>query len=162
VLWVGWLGSYLVRLRELPLESGGGYGTGATYVWLALALTWGCDTAAYAAGSLWGRHKLFERVSPNKSVEGALGGLAACLAMACLARAWFAPFLGRLDVIVLGLGVGVVSQLGDFVESMVKRDMGVKDASRVIPGHGGVLDRFDGLFFSAPLVYLYLRFAVLS
>lgn len=162
LLWVGWLGSHLVLLRELPEVLGSDYRGGAAYVWLTFALTWSSDTAAYAAGTAWGRHRLLERVSPKKSVEGAVGGVCGCLLACAVAREWFAPFLAGRDVWVLGLAVGVVSQMGDFVESMVKRDAGVKDASSTIPGHGGVLDRFDSMLFSAPLVYLYLRHVVLS
>lgn len=161
ILWVGWLGSHLVFLRNLPRALGGEYGDGARYVWLTFALTWGNDTAAYGVGSLVGRHRLFERVSPRKSVEGALGGMVGCVVMCWIARAWFAPFLALRDVWILGLAVGVAAQVGDFVESLFKRDVGVKDASRLIPGHGGVLDRFDSMLFTAPLVYLYLRYAVL-
>jgi len=161
LVWIGWLGSHLVLLRELPKSAGMVYTEGAAYLWLALALTWSADTAAYGVGVVWGRHALFPRVSPRKSVEGALGGLAGSLGFAWLARSWFAPFLGPVDVWILGLTVGVAAQAGDFVESMVKREAGVKDASRVIPGHGGILDRFDSLLFCGPLVYVYLRYAVL-
>jgi phosphatidate cytidylyltransferase len=162
LLWIGWLGSYLILLRGLPAAGEEDPSAGARYVWLVLALTWSYDTAAYGIGVVWGRHPLFRRVSPKKSVEGAVGGLIACLLMAEIARRTFAPFLDVTDTVVLGLGVGVVSQCGDFVESMMKRNAGVKDASRVIPGHGGVLDRFDSMFFSAPFVYLYLRLAVIA
>jgi phosphatidate cytidylyltransferase len=162
ILWVGWMGAHLVLLRELPRTVGGAYADGARFVWLALALTWSADTAAFAVGSAWGRHPLFTPVSPRKSIEGAVGALVACLAMGLLARSWFARFLGPVDAVVLALGVAACSLLGDLVESMVKRDAGVKDASRTLPGHGGILDRFDSVFFSAPWVYLYLRWAVLG
>ena len=162
LVWVGWLGSHLVLLRELPKLQGVPYGVGARYVWLTLALTWTGDTAAYAVGSLWGRHPLFPRVSPNKSIEGALGAGVGCLIMGGVARAWFAPFLGATDAVILGVGVAVVSQAGDFAESMIKREVGVKDASNAIPGHGGILDRFDSMFFSAPFVFYYIRLFVLG
>ncbi len=162
LVWVGWMGSHLVLLRELPGVHGIPDSLGARFVWLALALTWAGDTMAYAVGSLLGRHPLFPRVSPKKSVEGALGAVAGCLVMGEVARVWFAPFLSHTDVMILGLCVALISQLGDFAESMIKRDVGVKDASSAIPGHGGVLDRFDSMLFSAPFVFYYIRLFVLE
>jgi phosphatidate cytidylyltransferase len=89
-----------------------------------------------------------------------VGGLAAAVVAAFVARAWFAPFLGPRDAAVLGLGVGVFAQVGDLVESMLKRDARHGDSSDLIPGHGGVLDRFDSLYFAAPLVFYYLKIVV--
>ena len=160
VLYVGWLSIHLVFLRELPHALGQPYAEGARYVLLAFFLTWVCDTAAYGFGLWLGRNRLMPDVSPKKSVEGSIGGLVATLAAAHVARFWFAPFLDGVHATVLGLAVGVFAQVGDLAESLLKRVSGTKDASGLIPGHGGILDRFDSLYFTAPLVYYYLKMAV--
>jgi phosphatidate cytidylyltransferase len=162
VLYVGWLSAHLVLLRELPWRIGreAGYAEGASFVLLAFLLTWGCDTGAYAVGRLFGRTRPWQRISPRKSLEGSAGGLAAAVLAAFVARAWFAPYLSAGDALALGLGVGVFAQVGDLVESMVKRDSGQGDSSDLIPGHGGILDRFDSLYFAAPLVFYYLKIVV--
>jgi phosphatidate cytidylyltransferase len=156
VLYVGWLGSHLDALRELPAPLKVPYRTGMSFALLPFFLTWTCDTAAYAVGRATGRVKLMPSVSPKKSVEGAVAGLAAAVGAAYLARLWFAPYLSPLDAGLLGLLTGVFGQLGDLVESLLKRDIDTKDSSTLIPGHGGVLDRFDSLFFTAPITYYYL------
>jgi phosphatidate cytidylyltransferase len=126
------------------------------------ASIWMCDTAAYFGGSTFGRHKLFERVSPKKSWEGSVFGFVAALLTMIIARATVLDYLRLQDALVIGVIVGVFGQLGDLVESRFKRDAGVKDSSALIPGHGGVYDRFDSLVFVAPIVYLYIDFVVLS
>jgi phosphatidate cytidylyltransferase len=160
VLYVGWLGAHFVYLRELPLKVGTEYGEGTRYVLLPFFLGWTSDTAAYLGGRFFGKTRFLPRISPNKSLEGSLSALIAAPFVAWAAKEVFAPFLSALDVVVLGLISGVASQLGDLVESMMKREADVKDASNVIPGHGGLLDRFDSLLFCAPAVYYYLAIAV--
>jgi phosphatidate cytidylyltransferase len=160
VLYVGWLSAHLVLLRELPWRAGVPYAGGAAFVLLAFFLTWSCDTGAYTVGRLFGRTRPWARISPRKSLEGSAGGLAAAVVAAFVARAWFAPFLSAWDAVALGLGVGVFAQVGDLVESMVKRDSALGDSSDLIPGHGGILDRFDSLYFAAPLVFYYLKIVV--
>ena len=160
VFYVGWLGTHFVFLRELPLKIGTPYSEGAKYVLLPFFLGWTSDTAAYLAGRFFGKTKLMPRISPNKSLEGSAGALIASPFVAWAAKATFAPFLSMVDVVALGLISGVASQLGDLVESMIKREANVKDASSVIPGHGGFLDRFDSLLFAAPAVYYYLAIVV--
>jgi phosphatidate cytidylyltransferase len=160
VLYVGWLSAHLVLLRELPWKAGTSYGDGAAFVLLAFFVTWSCDTGAYGFGRLFGRNRPWTRISPRKSVEGSLGGLALALVAAFVARAWFAPFLEVRDAVAIGLVVGVFAQVGDLVESLLKRDALRGDSSDLIPGHGGVLDRFDSLFFAAPVVYYYLAHLV--
>jgi phosphatidate cytidylyltransferase len=129
-------------------------------------MAWGCDTGGYFVGMVLGRRKLFPRVSPAKSVEGAIGGFVTAVGAAFLGRAWFVrdpwgePILSVSQTLALGALVGVGSQLGDLVESLIKRDAHVKDTSDTIPGHGGVLDRFDSLLFSAPVTYYFLRAVV--
>lgn len=160
VLYVGWLSSHLVLLRELPWRVGASYSMGASFVFLAFFVTWSCDTGAYAVGRLWGRVRPWTTISPRKSVEGAVGGFACAIAAAFIARAWFAPYLRPLDAAALGMLIGVFAQVGDFVESLLKRDAQHADSSDIIPGHGGVLDRFDSLYFGAPIVFYYLRLVV--
>ncbi len=160
VLYVGWLSAHLVLLRELPWRAGTPYADGAGYALLAFFLTWSCDTAAYAVGRVLGRTRPWTRISPRKSVEGAVGGLVGAVAAGFVARAWFAPFLSARDAAALGLLAGVFAQVGDLVESMLKRDARHGDSSDIIPGHGGILDRFDSLYFAAPLVFFYLKLVV--
>lgn len=160
VLYVAWLSAHLVLLRELPWRAGLDYATGSAFVLLAFFLTWGCDTGAYAVGRLLGRNRPWADISPRKSVEGSIGGLFSAIAAAWIARAWFAPFLSAWDALALGLLVGVFAQVGDLVESLLKRDARHGDSSDIIPGHGGVLDRFDSLYFGAPIVFYYLKLAV--
>jgi len=126
------------------------------------ASIWICDTAAYFGGLTFGRHKLFGRVSPKKSWEGSVFGFIAALLTMVIARATVLDYLRFQDALVMGGIVGIFGQLGDLVESRFKRDAGVKDSSAIIPGHGGVYDRFDSLVFVAPIVYLYIDFVVLS
>ncbi|MBI5708694.1 MAG: phosphatidate cytidylyltransferase [Candidatus Eisenbacteria bacterium] len=160
VLYVGWLSAHLVLLRELPWRAGTDYADGARYALLAFFLTWSCDTGAFAVGRVLGRNRPWARISPRKSVEGAIGGFLSGLAAAFIARVWFARFLGVADALLLGVLVGVFAQVGDLVESMLKRDARSGDSSDIIPGHGGILDRFDSLFFAAPLVFYYLKIVV--
>jgi len=116
VLYVGWLSSHLLLLRELPWRVGAPYATGARFVLLAFFMTWSCDTGAYAFGRVFGRVRPWTTISPRKSVEGAVGGFVCAIAAAFIARAWFAPFLRPVDCAALGALVGVFAQVGDFVE----------------------------------------------
>jgi len=160
VLYVGWLSAHLVLLRELPWKAGTGYAEGASFVLLAFFVTWSCDTGAFAIGKLFGRNRPWRAISPRKSLEGAIGGFVWAVIAAFVARAWFAPYLSPADAAALGFLVGVFAQVGDLVESLLKRDAAHGDSSDLIPGHGGVLDRFDSLYFAAPAVYYYLQLIV--
>jgi phosphatidate cytidylyltransferase len=162
VLYVAFLASHLIRLRELPLAVGLDYSTGSSFVFLAFIVTWSCDTGAYFVGTLLGKRPLLPRVSEKKTLEGAVGGLVFAVAGALLAKYWFSGYLGLWQAVVLGVAAGLVCQIGDLVEAMIKRDAAVKVTSGLIPGHGGVLDRFDGLFFTVPLLFYYLKFFVLK
>ncbi|MFZ1946356.1 MAG: phosphatidate cytidylyltransferase [bacterium] len=154
--YAGWLLGYFVWLRRLEP---GAAGSGAFLVYFVLVITWAYDSVAYLVGSLVGRHKLLPRVSPSKTVEGTAGGLVGAVVAGLASQATFAPFFGRVEAAILGLALGVIAQAGDLVESMMKRAMGAKDSSNMIPGHGGFLDRFDSLLFAGPAFYLYLRLA---
>lgn len=140
----------------------------ATYAWGGLtvisifASIWMCDTAAYFGGLSMGKHKLFPRVSPKKSWEGAVWGFAGAIATMIVFQYYALPYLKIHQAIVIGVIIGLFGQIGDLVESLLKRDAGVKDSSGLIPGHGGVLDRFDSVIFVSPLLYLYIDFVVLS
>ncbi len=160
VMYIGFLGSHLILLREHPLRINLDYGYGASFVFLAFVVTWACDTGAYVVGSLVGRRPLAPRISARKTREGSVGGLAFALAAAFVAKATFAPYLEAWHALVLGVLAGVVGQFGDLFESLIKRDAEIKDTSEMIPGHGGVLDRFDSLLFTSPLIYYFVKFVV--
>jgi len=160
VAYVGWLSAHFVLLRELPWQVGVEYPQGASFVLLAFLLTWGCDTAAFLVGRTFGRRRPWSWISPKKSLEGSMAGFVAAIVLAFVARAWFAPYLRIGDAIALGVLVGLFGQVGDLVESLLKREAQAGDSSDLIPGHGGVLDRFDSLYFAAPVVYYYLRSVV--
>jgi phosphatidate cytidylyltransferase len=153
-------------LRYFPAESsfmdpaavGRVYRWGGYTVISVLATIWICDSAAFHVGSAIGRHKLFPRVSPNKSWEGAVAGFVTAVAAALGAKFLVLDYLSVGGAVILGSIVGIFGQLGDLIESLLKRDAGIKDSSALIPGHGGVFDRFDSLLLVAPLVYLYLDF----
>jgi phosphatidate cytidylyltransferase len=128
---------------------------GAGFVILTLGFAWFSDTGAYFAGRFLGRHKLYEAVSPHKTVEGALGGLAAAVVWALLAHAWYLRGLPMSHAIALALVAASLGQAGDLGESLLKRSTGVKDSGHIVPGHGGILDRVDALIFTSAVVYLY-------
>jgi len=160
VVYVGYLSTHLILLRELPVQIGRDYGMGASFVFLAFAVTWASDTGAYVVGSAMGRRALLPRVSRNKTWEGALGGVVFAAVAGWIASTTFAGFLTAAQGLAVGALASVVGLLGDLFESMLKRDAELKDTSRVIPGHGGVLDRFDSLLFTAPLIYYFLKFVI--
>lgn len=137
--------SFLAKLRTLEF--------GVEWVFLVLALVMVGDSAAYFIGSAIGKAKLYPAISPNKSVEGALGGLAGSLFAVLLFSGLFLPELGYGVAILVAIVVGVFSQVGDLFESMLKRSCGVKDSGTMIPGHGGMLDRLDSLLFAFPSAY---------
>lgn len=144
---------HLCHLRGLEM--------GREWVFLVLLLVMASDTAAYFTGISIGKRRLYPAISPNKSVEGAIGGLAGSVLAAFAAKFWFLPILGFFDCLLLGVVLGAVGQVGDLFESMLKRSFGVKDSGAIVPGHGGILDRLDSLLFVFPLAYFYalLRFA---
>jgi phosphatidate cytidylyltransferase len=139
-----------------------------TYAWggwtliSIFASLWMCDTMAYFGGRTMGKHKLFVRVSPNKTWEGAVWGFLGAVATMLLMRQLVLPYVAVHQAVIIGTIIGIFGQIGDLVESALKRDAGIKDSSSLIPGHGGVLDRFDSLIFVAPILYLYIDFVVLS
>jgi phosphatidate cytidylyltransferase len=164
-VYVGLLFGHFVLIREISrVVPGMPYWWGAVLVGLTVVLAWLNDSAAFVIGRRWGRHKLIPRVSPGKTIEGAVGALLVTMLIAVgvvLAAGSRMPLLAPADALAIGALVGVTGPVGDLVESAFKRDAGVKDASDLIPGHGGVLDRFDSLMAVAPAVWYYLRIVIL-
>ncbi len=147
ICYCAWLLGHAIWLRALPA------GPGLTL--LVLGVTWCGETAAYFVGRRWGRRRLAPRISPAKTVEGAAAQLAVSLAAALVA----APLLPLppLHALAIGVLLGVVGQLGDLAESFLKRSAATKDASDLLPGHGGLLDRLDSLLFNVPALYYYVH-----
>ena len=168
-LYFGGLGAYLVLLRE----AGGGpsgwtafppppvdEAFGRDLVFFTLITVWVTDTGAYFVGRAIGRHKLAPAISPNKTIEGGFGSLAAGFAAVFALNELFGLGLGVEHRVALGLLLPPVIMVGDLAESTLKRALGVKDSSGLVPGHGGIADRLDSLLFAAPLVYYYVKFVV--
>jgi len=162
IFYVGWLLSYLVALRLEP-------GTeafpeiGRNFVFLALFVTFGSDTMAYFVGKAVGRHKLAPRISPGKTWEGAFAGIVGAVIVSLLFTL-STPFelpLSYLHAILLGILVSVFGQIGDLVESLLKRHSGAKESGGCMPGHGGLLDRMDSIVFAGVVVYLYYTYVLL-
>jgi phosphatidate cytidylyltransferase len=147
IAYVGWLLGHGLLLAALP--------SGAQLVLFLVGTTWAGESAAYGVGSTVGRHALAPGISPRKTVEGALGQLVASAAAAGVLGAWLLPHWSVATAVLAGALLGVVGQIGDLVESAIKRSLGAKDAGELIPGHGGVLDRLDGLLFNAPALFYY-------
>lgn len=129
---------------------------GGEWVVLAMLYAFWSDTAGYFVGRSFGKHRLYPAVSPNKTVEGALGGLGGALVGGLIAHFWFLPNLPLLDTLLLSPLAAAAGQLGDLCESLIKRSVGVKDSGTLLPGHGGILDRVDALLFTSASVYLYV------
>lgn len=147
ILYVGLFLSYLILIRS---------GTdGKSWVFFTLLLVWFSDTGAYAVGKVLGKNNLFPVISPNKTIEGYLGGLAASLIAAFTCKAFFFKDISTTHCILLALGIGVMGQLGDLLESTFKRANNLKNSGNLLPGHGGMLDRIDSLLFVTPFVYYY-------
>jgi phosphatidate cytidylyltransferase len=154
ILYVGWLLSYLVALRGLD--------DGRNWVFLTLFTTFASDTTAFFTGRALGRHHLALQISPGKTWEGAIGGILGAITISLF---FILPTPLNLHIswgqaILLGLLVSIFGQLGDLIESLFKRNMGVKDSGRLIPGHGGFLDRMDSVVFAGIVVYYYVIWAI--
>ena len=138
----------------VPLRARAG---GEWWIILALTVTWLNDTGAYFAGRAFGTHKLYPRISPSKTWEGAAGGTLGSLVGALVVQHFWLPQLPPAGAAIIGAGAAVLGPLGDLSESMLKRAFGAKDSSHLLPGHGGILDRIDALLFNAPFVLLLAR-----
>ena len=136
---------------------------GAYLVWLIFLSSWGCDTFAYCTGMLLGRHKLAPVLSPKKSIEGAVGGVAGAALLGFIYASFFGGRMAELDNPQAACAIAcaiaaVISQIGDLAASAIKRNHNIKDYGHLIPGHGGILDRFDSMIFTAPAIYFALTF----
>jgi len=156
-VYVGWLMSHLVTLRGIEGQSitvwSHSEAPGAWLVMLTFFGTWACDTGAYFIGRAYGRTKLAPRLSPNKTIEGAVGGLVCSVLLTVIVGT--VVKLPPQHSLALGAMFGVLTQLGDLSESAIKRDVGIKDFGAIVPGHGGILDRFDSILFTGPMAYYY-------
>jgi phosphatidate cytidylyltransferase len=132
--------------------------SGVIWIFLLLAIIFAGDTSAYYVGSYLGRRKLSPAISPGKTIEGAMGGLAANLAIGAIGKTIFLPDLPWSLSILFFLSVGIAGQVGDLFESEMKRSSNIKDSSNILPGHGGILDRIDALLFASPVAYVFIRF----
>jgi phosphatidate cytidylyltransferase len=153
------LGTFIYPLRYHDYAVGAIAGT--ALVMFPIGVTWGTDIGAYAIGRMFGKRKLMPSVSPGKTVAGAVGGVAAAIASTWFYMTVFLePFghlaLSPLGILLFGIAISVAGQIGDLAESLLKREAGVKDSSSLLPGHGGLLDRWDSLLFTIPVAYLIL------
>lgn len=150
LIYVGFMLSYVYQIRMLN--------QGAFLVWLVFICSWGCDTCAYCVGMLFGKHKMAPKLSPKKSIEGAIGGVVGAALLGALYALAINHFATGAHTNILqyalicGVG-GIISQIGDLAASAIKRNHDIKDYGNLIPGHGGILDRFDSVIFTAPIIY---------
>ncbi|HEX3481486.1 MAG TPA: phosphatidate cytidylyltransferase [Kofleriaceae bacterium] len=153
IVYAGYLLTYLAKLKLIERFEPG---TGGDAVLIVLIVAWVADTGAYFAGRFLGQARLYEAVSPKKTWAGAWGGLAGSLVGAAVLKLISAHWLSWLDVALIAIPGGILGQLGDLTESLIKRSVGVKDSGALLPGHGGLLDRIDAVLFIAPYAYAYL------
>jgi len=150
LFYVAFMLSYVYQIRMLP--------QGAFIVWLVFLCSWGCDTCAYCVGMLIGKHKMAPKLSPKKSIEGAVGGVVGAALLGAAYAAAINHFAAGTDAnviqyaIICGVGA-LISMVGDLAASAIKRNHDIKDYGNLIPGHGGILDRFDSVIFTAPIIY---------
>lgn len=151
MIYIGWFFSYLIFIRSLTDHGG--------YLFFLVFTVWAMDSAAYLAGKAFGHTPLAPSISPKKTWEGAIAGFIVCL----LAAGIFSQ-TAQIDLwhaMILGVLIGITGQFSDLIESLIKRDAGVKDSSNIVPGHGGVLDRIDSFVLTAPLMYYYVVWILL-
>lgn len=153
-IYIGYCFSFVFFLRSGE--------NGFFFLLLAFILSWATDIGGYVAGRLWGKRKLAESLSPNKTREGAVGSLVFPMGIAVFAFNFSAVSATFLEAAVLGLLAGLIGQIGDLSASALKRQSGIKDFGNLLPGHGGILDRFDSFLLIAPLVYYYLGLFIID
>jgi phosphatidate cytidylyltransferase len=150
IVYIPLLLAFLVFIRRGP--------EGMVWIFLLLGIIFAGDTSAYYAGTYFGKHKLSPAISPGKTIEGAVGGLAANLLIGTVGKLLFLPHLPWVYAILFFLAVGIAGQVGDLFESELKRSSKIKDSGGILPGHGGILDRIDALLFASPVAFLFIRF----
>jgi phosphatidate cytidylyltransferase len=148
IFYVALLFSFLMLLRGLP--------HGVALVFFLLFVTWAGDTGAYLTGRTIGKHLLCPRVSPAKTIEGSCGGIVFSIAVALVCQMTFLKHISVAHCLAMAAGINVLNQIGDLSESAIKRSCNVKDSGKILPGHGGILDRIDSLLFAAPFLYYYM------
>lgn len=161
IFYIGLFSSTLIGIREIYSGFSYEYQNGGLLIISMMITIWMCDSAAYFLGTAFGKHRLFPRVSPKKSWEGAVAGFIFSIATMIFMKSVLIDFLTMNQAITIGIIIGSFGQIGDLIESLIKRDANVKDSSDIIPGHGGILDRFDSLLYSAPIVFLYFSLFVI-
>jgi phosphatidate cytidylyltransferase len=149
IFFIGYTFGYQVGLRAIPGEDG------KDLLIFLFFVVWVGDTAAFYIGKRWGRHPLAPKISPKKTIEGAIGGILFCVAAALVAKLWFYQRLDLHHAFILGVLLGCFGIFGDLAESLFKRAAQVKDSSGALPGHGGFLDRADSLLFTGPILFYY-------
>ncbi|MDD3279473.1 MAG: phosphatidate cytidylyltransferase [Lachnospiraceae bacterium] len=143
IIYVAVMLSYIYQIRRLP--------DGKFMVWLVFLCSWGCDTCAYCVGVLFGKHKMAPVLSPKKSIEGAVGGVVGAALLGFIFQ-WITVGMSYEYAVICAIG-GLISMIGDLAASAIKRNMDIKDYGKLIPGHGGILDRFDSVIITAPIIY---------
>ncbi|MFH2033343.1 MAG: phosphatidate cytidylyltransferase [Candidatus Margulisiibacteriota bacterium] len=151
MVYIGWFFSYFLFLRNLTDHG--------AYLFFLMFSIWAMDIMAYLFGKAFGRHKLAPSISPKKTWEGAIAGFLTCLIAASIFSGMAS--IPMVDALILGVLIGIVAQFSDLVESLIKRDAGVKDSSALLPGHGGVLDRMDSFILTVPIMYYYIVWIIL-
>lgn len=146
-IYIPFLIMHMVMLRQTTF--------GVQWLIVIMLIVMTNDSAAYYCGSAFGKHRLYPQVSPKKSIEGALGGLVGSICGTLLAKFTFFQQLSIADCLLTAVIIGIIGQIGDLFESLLKRSFGVKDSGTIIPGHGGILDRLDSIIFAAPVTYYY-------
>jgi phosphatidate cytidylyltransferase len=150
ILYIGFLLSHVSLIRNMV--------NGKQWVLFLITTVWAGDIFALLSGTFFGRHKLYPKISPNKTYEGLVGAIAGSVIVALIFSTFFLPRLDKGLCFFLAIGLGLLGQVGDFTESMLKRSARVKDSGSLIPGHGGMLDRLDSLLFSAPFLHYSLLY----
>lgn len=153
IFYISFLFNYLYLIRSMD--------NGLYYIWFVFICSWVSDTSAYFVGMFFGKRKLCPEVSPHKTVEGSLGGMTGsivvCVIYGLLLGANTAVKIPVIHLVMIGILGNMMSQLGDLSSSSIKRNVGIKDFGKIMPGHGGILDRFDSILFVAPLIYYYIN-----
>ncbi len=150
ICYIGFLLAHVILIRQMD--------DGREWVLFLIATVWAGDISALLSGSLIGRHKLYPKISPNKTYEGLFGAIIGSIITALVFSIIFLPRINKGLSVLLAIGIGIFGQFGDFTESMLKRSARVKDSGSLIPGHGGMLDRLDSFLFSAPFLHYFLYY----